>query len=153
MDPQYAETTHDVDVLVRGVRLALKVARTEPMASFLDHTDRHKELDHLLHLKTDAELEKIVRNRIETLYHPACTARMAPKADGGVVDAKLRVYGISNLRVCDASVMPTIVSGHTVSPMTILPSFSCSKLFQAAACIAMAEKLADIMKAEFVLKR
>lgn len=115
MDPKYVETSHDVDVLVRGVRLALKVARTEPMASFLDHTDRHKELDHLLYLKTDEELKEVIRKRIETLYHPACTARMAPRADGGVVDSKLRVYGVSNLRVCDASAMPTIVSGHTVS--------------------------------------
>ncbi len=42
-------------------------------------------------------------------------ARMAPRAEGGVVDPALRVYGVQGLRVVDASVFPTIVSGHTVS--------------------------------------
>lgn len=64
--------------------------------------------------KTDAELEAIVRDRVETLYHPTSTCRMAPLADGGVVDSKLRIYGVKGLRVCDASIFPQIVSGHTV---------------------------------------
>jgi choline dehydrogenase len=68
-----------------------------------------------LHLKSDVELAQIVRQRVETLYHPACSCRMAPLKDGGVVDSQFRVYGISNLRVCDASTFPSIVSGHTVS--------------------------------------
>jgi len=71
-------------------------------------------LDHQLHLKSDKELEEVVRERLETLYHPASTCRMAPLEDGGVVDAKLRVYGVQGLRVCDASIFPEIVSGHTV---------------------------------------
>lgn len=39
---------------------------------------------------------------------------MAPREEGGVVDSKLRVYGIKGLRVCDASIFPFIISGHTV---------------------------------------
>lgn len=69
----------------------------------------------MLHLKTDQELEEVVRERVETLYHPTSTCRMASLQDGGVVDSKLRVHGIRGLRVCDASVFPSIVSGHTVS--------------------------------------
>lgn len=57
----------------------------------------------------------MIRNGVETLYHPCCTARMAPLEDGGVVDTALRVYGIANLRIVDASVFPNITSGHTVS--------------------------------------
>lgn len=72
-------------------------------------------MDHMLHLKTDQELEEVVRERVETLYHPTSTCRMASLQDGGVVDSKLRVHGIRGLRVCDASVFPSIVSGHTVS--------------------------------------
>jgi len=71
----------------------------------------------MLHLKTDAEMAAIVRERVETVYHPTSTCRMAPLEDGGVVDSQLRVYGISNLRICDASIFPSIVSGHTVGDL------------------------------------
>ncbi|KAF7985727.1 hypothetical protein HWV62_2328 [Athelia sp. TMB] len=132
MDPKYCSTQHDVDVLVRGIKTGLKIARTEPLASMLDENDKHEELDHALHLKSDTELAHIARERVETLYHPACSCRMAPLEEGGVVDSRFKVYGTTNLRVCDASVFPSIVSGHT-----------------AAACIALAEKLADVIKAEY----
>ena len=55
----------------------------------------------------------------ETLYHPMCTCKIGPKDDGGVVDSSLKVYGVSNLRVCDASVFPDAVSGHPVSVMCV----------------------------------
>lgn len=100
---------------MRGIKLILKIAREEPLASRLDHSDKSPLLDHELHTKSDEELEEIIRERVETLYHPASTCRMAPLEEGGVVDSKLRVYGVKGLRVCDASIFPEIVSGHTVS--------------------------------------
>jgi len=45
---------------------------------------------------------------------------MAPFDQEGVVDSKLRVYGVEGLRVCDASIFPSIISGHTVSPSIFL---------------------------------
>jgi choline dehydrogenase len=60
---------------------------------------------------------------VETLYHPASTCRMAPLENDGVVDSHQRVYGVSNLRVCDASTFPTLVSGHTVSGVLICLSW------------------------------
>jgi len=125
--PSYYATQHDVDVLVCGMKVGLKISRTLPLVPYLDENDTHVELDHSLHLKSDAELARIARERIETLYHPACSCRMALLKDGGVVDSQFRVYGIQNLRRVD---IPMLVSGHT-----------------AAACIAGAEKLANI-KAE-----
>ena len=114
---RYCSTQHDVDVLVRGIKTGLKIARTEPLASMLDENDKHEELDHALHLKSDAELAQVARERVETLYHPACSCRMAPLEEGGVVDSRFKVHGTTNLRVCDASVFPSIVSGHTVSTL------------------------------------
>lgn len=99
---------------MRGVKLILKIAKEEPFASRLDQNDKSPLLDHQLHTKSDKELEEIVRERVETLYHPTSTCRMAPLEEGGVVDSKLRVYGVKGLRVCDASIFPEIVSGHTV---------------------------------------
>ncbi|KAK0223979.1 hypothetical protein IW262DRAFT_1473502 [Armillaria fumosa] len=130
VNPNYMKNPDDVQKLLRGLRLCFQVAQTEPLASHLDHTLEHAELDHRLYLKSDKELAEILKLRIETLYHPTSSCRMAPEEQRGVVDARLRVYGLKALRICDASIFPWIVSGHT-----------------AGACFAAAEKLADEIKA------
>jgi choline dehydrogenase len=99
---------------MRGFRLLLKIARAKALDAYLDHSNTHPELDHATHLKTDDEIRELVRERVETVYHPASTCRMAPQEQGGVVDSQLRVYGVQGLRVCDASIFPWIISGHTV---------------------------------------
>ncbi|KAG2122357.1 hypothetical protein DEU56DRAFT_832517 [Suillus clintonianus] len=130
MDPSYLETKHDVDVLVRGIRAAFKIAHTEPMpTSVTDVHSTHPGLDHDFSRLSDGELADIVRDRVETLYHPVGTCAMGP---GGVVDSNLRVNGTQGLRVCDASVFPKLVSGHPTG-----------------AVIATAEKLADVIKAQY----
>ncbi|KAG5730944.1 Alcohol dehydrogenase [acceptor] [Termitomyces sp. T112] len=129
MDPRYLAESEDIQKLVRGVRLLFKISKAEPLASRIDHSNTDPILDHGLLQKSDEELAEVIRERLSTLYHPAGTCRMAPRQDGGVVDSELRVYGVQGLRVCDASVYPTIVSGHT-----------------AGAVFAMAEKLSDILK-------
>ena len=127
--PSYISTHDDLAKLVRGMRLCHKVARQEPISSLLDHECDRPDLDHHLHLKSDAELEKIVRERVETVYHPTSTCRMAPLDQGGVVDSELKVYGVDGLRVCDASIFPSIVSGHTVRFLLFFPrGYSCLKL-------------------------
>ncbi|KZT67977.1 GMC oxidoreductase [Daedalea quercina L-15889] len=131
VDPKYLATRHDVTVLVRAARIIGHIANSPSFSSILDpsgSSDSTGLLNHNIAQQSDAEIEKIIRDRVETLYHPTCTARMAPKEDGGVVDPLLRVHGIDGLRVCDASVFPTITSGHTVSPT-----------------IALAERAADII--------
>lgn len=105
----YLSTQHDIDVLVRGMRLASRLAHTEPLRSLIDQDDRTPELDHSLLDADDETLAKEVRARADTVYHPTSTARI-----GAVVDARLRVYGLEGLRIADCSVFPTIVSGHTV---------------------------------------
>ena len=116
IDPRYLSTEHDVAVLVRAARLLAKILHTEPLASMLDPAGKDDAaLDHAFHELDDAAVAEGIRRKAETLYHPACTARMAPREEAGVVDPFLRVHGIPNLRVVDASVFPTIVSGHTVS--------------------------------------
>ena len=115
---RYFATQHDATVLVRAARLIAHIVNTPPFAALLDPSgaaDKTGLLNHNLAQQSDAEIEAIVRDRVETLYHPTCTARMAPREDGGVVDPLLRVHGVEGLRVCDASVFPTITSGHTVS--------------------------------------
>lgn len=100
---------------MRGARLLSRIAQQEPLKSTIDRSgDKGKFWNHNLDKLSDAEVAKIIRDTAQTLYHPTSTARMAPLSEGGVVDPYLRVYGIPNLRIVDASVFPTIVSGHTV---------------------------------------
>lgn len=83
---------------------------------------------------SDAYWECYVRHVTLNMYHPACTARIGAPAQGdepaqGVVDAQLRVHGVRQLRVADASIMPIVVSGNTN-----------------AACIMIGEKAADLIR-------
>ncbi|KAK2463425.1 hypothetical protein APHAL10511_004511 [Amanita phalloides] len=132
VDPNYLQDPSDAVKLLRGVKLLSKIARAQPVASLLDQSCNRDDLDHQVHLKSDDEVLDLVRTRITTVYHPTTTCRMAPADRGGVVDTQLRVYGVKGLRVCDASIFPNIVAGHT-----------------SGACYAIAEKLADDMKAEY----
>jgi len=82
-------------------------------------------------LQSDAELLDWVRNNAETTYHPVGTCKMGsdPLA---VVDRELKVHGIENLRVADASIMPTLTSGNTNAP-SIMIGEKCAEMVLAAA--------------------
>ena len=88
----------------------------------LDATFTRADLDHETHLRSDADIEALVRERVETVYHPTSTCRMAPEAEGGVVDDELRVYGVEGLRVADASIFPTIPATHLQAPTAMVAS-------------------------------
>lgn len=96
--------------------MALRLSQEEPLRGLIDQDDRTPELDHGLLNADDTTLAKQVRVRAETVYHPTSTARI-----GSVVDARLRVYGLEGLRIADCSVLPTIISGHTVRICFIVP--------------------------------
>ena len=73
-------------------------------------------------------LDNLIRDGAMSMHHPTCTAKMG--RDGlSVVDAKLRVYGVKNLRIADGSIMPTITTGNTQAP-----------------CVIIGERLAEILK-------
>ena len=70
---------------------------------------------------TDKDLERWIREKAMSIYHPVGTCAMGPASDPfAVVDARLRVHGIQGLRVVDASVMPRLVSGNTNAPAIMI---------------------------------
>ena len=82
-------------------------------------------------------LDAFIRHRARTTYHYSSTCRMAPESDPrapGVVDDELRVHGISNLRVCDASVFPQIVAAHLQAPVVMVAE-KCADMIKAAASL------------------
>lgn len=119
-DGAYLREQADVDTLVRGVKLARRILRTPSMQALVS-----EELGPSPDANApDAVLEDHVRRTAKTVYHPSCTCRMGSD-EGAVVDPQLRVHGVGRLRVCDASVMPTIVRGNTNAP-TIMIAERCA---------------------------
>lgn len=105
----------DVDTLVRGVKLSRRILRAPSMRRLVS-AELAPSADEAI---TDQALESYVRQRAKTVYHPVGTCKMGTDPQS-VVDPQLRVHGVARLRVCDASVMPTIVSGNTNAPVIMI---------------------------------
>ena len=72
-----------------------------------------------LHIKDDEELVKVGSDYTQTIFHPVGTCKMG-QDENSVVDEKLKVHGIENLRIIDASIMPNITSGNTNAPTIMI---------------------------------
>ena len=112
--PNYLATPLDCDTVVAGVKVARRIAGTEPLSAKI--TTEHAPGSQV---GTDDEILDWVRRTATTIYHPTGTCRMGQDA-GAVVDARLRVHGVAGLRVADASIMPEIVSGNTNGPAVMI---------------------------------
>lgn len=101
IDPQYVSNSYDLQTLVEAGKFARKIGQTEPMASILagEYTPG------LSAVQTDEEWAEYARKAMRTIYHYSGTCAMLPREDGGVVDPRLRVWGTTNLRVVDASIV------------------------------------------------
>lgn len=117
IDGNFLGEQSDVDTLVRGVKLARRILRAPSLRQVISEElapSADTDID-------DQALEAYVRERAKTVYHPAGTCRMGAAGDDlAVVNTELQVKGISGLRICDASVMPTLVSGNTNAPVVMI---------------------------------
>lgn len=105
------DTDQDVAEMLAAVKMLRRIAAEPPLAEVIA-----EELRPGPAVKADADLIADFRARSGTVYHPSCTARMGPEPAQAVVDAHLRVHGVEGLRVCDASVFPTLIAGNTNAP-------------------------------------
>ncbi len=123
IDPQFLSDARDLKTLIKGARLTHSIMHAPALTPF-----RYRELHGLADTMTDADWERHIRARADTVYHPVGTCRMGTDADA-VVAPDLRVHGLQNLRVVDASIMPRIIGGNTNAPT-----------------IMIAEKAADLIR-------
>ena len=108
IQPNYLSNKDDQRVLLAGIRMSRRLMNTEALAPYFDYEGYPG-----AHVQSDDELLDVARQRSTTLYHLMGTCRMAPKSDPtAVVDDELRVHGMQNLRVIDASIMPTMLSAN-----------------------------------------
>ncbi len=118
----YFAEPEDMRSAVAGLRVAMEIAATEPLAGLISAPHMAPAGD------SDADLEAHIRRTAQTIYHPTSTCRMGTD-DLAVCDAELRVRGVEGLRVVDASVFPSVPRGNTNAPV-----------------IALAERAADVIR-------
>lgn len=114
IDPNFLGETRDVESVVKAIKLTRDVMRQPSLQNILKEEVRPGNA-----VRSDADLAQWAKNVATTMWHPVGTCRMG-KDEGAVVDGHLRVKGVENLRVIDASVMPNIVSGNTNAPTMAL---------------------------------
>ncbi len=104
-------TNNDVEEMLDAVKFLRHLAAQPPLRRLIA-----EELRPGPECQSDEALIEDFRRRSGTVYHPSCTCRMGPDALSSVVDPRLRVHGVGGLRVCDASVFPTLIGGNTNAP-------------------------------------
>ncbi|NJO37328.1 MAG: choline dehydrogenase [Rhizobiales bacterium] len=120
----YLATDTDRRCMVDGLKLARRLAGTEALKPLIA-----EEIEPGPEVASDDDFLSYARRRGGTIFHPTSTCMMGPSGHAmAVVDSRLRVHGLRGLRVADASIMPTVISGNTN-----------------AACIMIGEKAADMI--------
>ncbi|KAK0354270.1 hypothetical protein LTR91_003690 [Friedmanniomyces endolithicus] len=107
-NPNYLRYEYNLEAVAQGAKYLRKIAQTPPM-SYAWIGEYEPGLDVV---KTDADWREYAQNDVPTIWHPLGTCALLPKKDGGVVSPELKVYGLSNLRVADASIIALNPSGH-----------------------------------------
>ncbi|MEO8763128.1 MAG: GMC family oxidoreductase N-terminal domain-containing protein [Ginsengibacter sp.] len=114
IQPNFFESGDDKAVLLNGLKKAMEVMDAAPFRPYSPHGLHHPSRD-----ATDEALMDHIYKSLETLYHPVGTCKMG-RDPMAVVNDRLQVYGLKKLRVVDASIMPTIISGNTNAPSIMI---------------------------------
>jgi choline dehydrogenase len=114
IDPAYLAEPHDLELTRRGLRKALEICNAPAFKSIGGQRAFPAAAD-----DSDEALERYIRRTSSTVWHPVGTAKMGHDRLA-VVDDRLRVHGLTGLRVADASIMPEIVSGNTNAPCIMI---------------------------------
>ena len=112
--PNYLSTKSDRETAIESIKVARKIAQANSIKDFIQD-----EFVPGSSYNSDEELLEVARNHSQSIYHPVGTCKMGHDKDS-VVDDQLRVHGVKNLRVVDASIMPELVSGNTNAPTMMI---------------------------------
>ena len=114
IEANFFDDPTDLDLIVDGIKHAIKISKTKPFAAYGSQLHRTKlpgceQFD----FTSDEYWRCAVKSLLSIMNHEIGTAKMGASTDPtAVIDPKLRVYGVRSLRVVDASIMPTIPTGH-----------------------------------------
>lgn len=113
IDPRFLSAPQDMDLLLEGARIVRRILAAPALAAYGGRPLYGNGAE------DDEGLRALVRAHADTIYHPVGTCRMGADARS-VVDPQLRVRGVEGLRVADASIMPTLISGNTQAPSAMI---------------------------------
>ncbi len=136
IQPHYLSSAFDRDVVVAGLKLLRRIMGQPAMRRYIAEERKPGP-----QVTSDADLLAFARSAATTVFHPTSTCRMGPD-ETAVVDERLRVRGIGNLRVVDASIMPTVVSGNTNAAVVMIAEKAADMILQDAKAGAPAMKVA-----------
>lgn len=126
--PNYLSTEEDRKVAADSLRVTRRIASQPAFARY-----KPEEIKPGVEYQTDEELARLAGDIGTTIFHPVGTTRMGRADDPmAVVDSRLRVRGIQGLRVADAGIMPTIVSGNTNSPTLMIAEKAAGWILESA---------------------
>jgi choline dehydrogenase len=114
IDPNYLSDTRDIATFIRGYRITERIMAQPVLKPYLK-----KRFMPPPGVETKPAVIDYIREWAQSLYHPVGTCKMG-QGDAAVVDNQLAVYGVDNLRVVDASIMPVIVRGNTNAPAMMI---------------------------------
>ena len=126
IDPQFYSKEPDLDTLLWGLKECRRIIHGDVFNKY-----QPTETNPGQAIQTDKELKEYILNSAGTIFHPVGTCKMG-NDDHAVVDNRLRVHGLTNLRVADLSIAPRIVGGNTNAP-----------------AIMIGEKAADMIKQDY----
>jgi choline dehydrogenase len=124
--PNSLSTPEDIADVYEGARMLRRISASKPLAAVIE-----SELLPGERVQSDGEVLEDFRHRAGSVFHPCSTCAMGPDDTSSVVDSRLRVHGVANLRVIDASVFPAVTSGNINAPT-----------------LMVAEKAADLILAD-----
>jgi choline dehydrogenase-like flavoprotein len=123
IDPNFLAAPADMEALVEGVRIVRRILAA-PALAMHGGTPLHGS-----GAEEGEALHALIRAHADTIYHPVGTCRMGADARA-VVDPQLRVRGVEGLRVADASIMPTLISGNTEAPSAMIGEMAATFVLQ-----------------------
>ena len=133
IDPNFYDDASDLEEMVKGFKLTQQLMHSQAFKDIIK-----KDL-FTADVQTDEDIRNILRERSDTVYHPVGSCKMGID-DMAVVDPRLRVYGIQNLRVVDASIMPNVVNGNTNAPAIMIAEKAVDMIREDQASVAFVER-------------
>jgi choline dehydrogenase len=126
INPNFLSNDDDIQMLLAGVKIARKVANTKPLSNIIVN-----EIMPGSHITNDRDLIEYCKKVVKTNWHPVGTCKMGSDDDElSVLNFRLQVKGINNLRVFDVSMMPSIVSSNTNAPAMAIADRATDLLLQ-----------------------